>query len=515
MRYGLMSRRLLPLFLSCLLLLGVILGQPLPSQAMAAPDAVASTFIKIDPGVLLTLSTPSNLSAEIATDYRVILRWRDNASSETGFGIERRLAAGGDWANVGSVAAVAGTGSIGAFEDTTHVPGKTYEYRVYAQFSTAYTPVYSNVVTAATTSGVVPAAPANLQISSATSDQVVLSWDAPAVANVTEYVLQYGDFSGDYTTRTIKPSGSSYTLSGLAEQYHFRVRLQARNWYTGISPFSAEKSANTLPNAPGNLACSAQSDGVTVTWADNSKVENWYVVHRKDAATPWQEVGSVGKDVTSYKDAAAVAGTAYTYRVAAVSMLGYTSPWSGEFTITAGAAPATPAPSASATPSPSASASTSPSPSASPGSLPLTAAAIPNAATVLVNGEPVSFEAYNIGGYNYFKLRDLAMAITGTGKQFGVSWSAALKVIDLLPGQAYTPVGGEFSLSGLTATVTASRTGSAITLNGVPVTLGAYNIRNNNYFKLRDIGQTINFGVDYDAVNRIIKIDTTKGYTAP
>ena len=40
--------------------------------------------------------------------------------------------------------------------------------------------------------------------------------------------------------------------------------------------------------------------------------------------------------------------------------------------------------------------------------------------TVTVDGSTVNFLAYNIGGSNYFKLRDIAKAISGTDKQFEV-----------------------------------------------------------------------------------------------
>ena len=40
--------------------------------------------------------------------------------------------------------------------------------------------------------------------------------------------------------------------------------------------------------------------------------------------------------------------------------------------------------------------------------------AVPTASTILLNGVPTAFTAYNIGGNNYFKLRDLAYALNGT-----------------------------------------------------------------------------------------------------
>jgi hypothetical protein len=40
--------------------------------------------------------------------------------------------------------------------------------------------------------------------------------------------------------------------------------------------------------------------------------------------------------------------------------------------------------------------------------------ASPTSSTVLVNGKNVAFDAYNINGNNYFKLRDLAYTLNGT-----------------------------------------------------------------------------------------------------
>ncbi|MGO4119405.1 hypothetical protein ACEQ6C_40435, partial [Rhizobium ruizarguesonis] len=51
---------------------------------------------------------------------------------------------------------------------------------------------------------------------------------------------------------------------------------------------------------------------------------------------------------------------------------------------------------------------------------PETLSAAPTDSKVLVNGKTISFEAYNINGNNYFKLRDFAAAVNGTEKQFEV-----------------------------------------------------------------------------------------------
>lgn len=141
--------------------------------------------------------------------------------------------------------------------------------------------------------------------------------------------------------------------------------------------------------------------------------------------------------------------------------------------------------------------------------------AAPTKATVLVNGKSVAFEAYNINGNNYFKLRDIAMALSGSGKQFGVGWDAEKNAINLISSSVYAPVGGELTVSGATASVTAKRTTSNVYLDGKQINLTAYHIEGYNYIKLRDIASSIDFGVGWDAATSTISIDTAIGYTEP
>jgi hypothetical protein len=139
-------------------------------------------------------------------------------------------------------------------------------------------------------------------------------------------------------------------------------------------------------------------------------------------------------------------------------------------------------------------------------------AAKPTASSVLVNGKSVTFDAYNIGGNNYFKLRDLAYALNGTAKQFEVDWDGAANAISLASGKPYTAVGGEMTGKG-TGDKPASPTNSKIYIDGKEVGLTAYNIAGNNYFKLRDVGQAFNFGVTWDGAKNTIGIDTSKDYS--
>ena len=139
--------------------------------------------------------------------------------------------------------------------------------------------------------------------------------------------------------------------------------------------------------------------------------------------------------------------------------------------------------------------------------------ASPTSSTVLVNGQSVAFDAYNINGNNYFKLRDLAYILNGTEKQFEVGWDEVANAISLTSGQSYTTVGGEMEGKGDGAK-TPIPTNSKILFNGQEVLFNAYNIGGNNYFKLRDVGETFNFSVEWDGSQNTIVIDTDRGYTS-
>ena len=144
---------------------------------------------------------------------------------------------------------------------------------------------------------------------------------------------------------------------------------------------------------------------------------------------------------------------------------------------------------------------------------PQTATAAPTVSKVLVNGAATSFDAYNINGNNYFKLRDIANTVNTSKKQFEVSFDAAKNAINLKSDSAYTKVGGEMAKSdGKAKTATLST--SKIYKDGTELTLTAYNIGGNNYFKLRDVAQAFNIGVTFDSKTNTINIDTNADYVA-
>lgn len=135
--------------------------------------------------------------------------------------------------------------------------------------------------------------------------------------------------------------------------------------------------------------------------------------------------------------------------------------------------------------------------------------AVVSSMKVTVDGKEVAFDAYNINGNNYFKIRDVAFALNGSQKPFEVVWSQEKQAISMYSGKQYTPVGGEMR-SGLPAgsMVKAYVSSPKTYIDDKETTLTAYNIKDNNYVKLRDLGTTFGFGTDWDNDTRILTITT-------
>ena len=137
--------------------------------------------------------------------------------------------------------------------------------------------------------------------------------------------------------------------------------------------------------------------------------------------------------------------------------------------------------------------------------------ALPTGHRILLNGTEREFNAYVINDNNYFKLRDLAAALSGTEKQFEVTWDGQRRAIGLLSGRGYTPVGGERAPKGDARRSALSST-AMVFLDGKYTPLKAYNIDDNNYYMLRDLAAALDFSVVWDEETRTVVIDTSAGY---
>lgn len=141
--------------------------------------------------------------------------------------------------------------------------------------------------------------------------------------------------------------------------------------------------------------------------------------------------------------------------------------------------------------------------------------ATPNDASVAVDGKGIAIGAYNISGYNYFKLRDVAAALNGTGANFEVGYDATAKSIALSSKTAYSATGNELKDTAPTAKKTATVSNQKIILDGVEVSMQAYLIDGYNYFQLRELGKNLGFEVAWDNAAKAINMVTSGTSATP
>lgn len=141
--------------------------------------------------------------------------------------------------------------------------------------------------------------------------------------------------------------------------------------------------------------------------------------------------------------------------------------------------------------------------------------AVPTASKVTVYGEVISFDAFNINDSNYFKLRDIAFMLktVNSEKQFEIRWNNDTRAIDIVTDESYTPAGGELQAKAYQGPQTALISSARLFLDEKSLSLNAYTINGNNYFKLRDIAAVIDFDVDWDGETNTVIIEPDFGYT--
>ena len=131
--------------------------------------------------------------------------------------------------------------------------------------------------------------------------------------------------------------------------------------------------------------------------------------------------------------------------------------------------------------------------------------AVKNTKKVTLDGEEVMVGAYDVEGYNYLKLRDIAAILNGKKCQFSVGYDEPTKLISVELAKAYEKVEGdlaEIKDEKAKAIVSVKK----ILVNGEEKEVKTALINEYNYMQLRDLGSLVGLGVGYDEVNKVIML---------
>ena len=133
--------------------------------------------------------------------------------------------------------------------------------------------------------------------------------------------------------------------------------------------------------------------------------------------------------------------------------------------------------------------------------------AVKNTKKVTLDGEEVKVGAYDVEGFNYLKLRDVAAIINGKKCQFSVGYDESTKLISVELAKAYEKVEGdlaEIKDEKAKAIVSVKK----ILVNGEEKEIKTALINEYNYMQLRDLASLVGLDVKYDAKNKVIMLNS-------
>lgn len=283
---------------------------------------------------------PTQMTATAVAAHQIDLTWKDNASDEEGFLLQRYSADSG-WTNQATLAADTTT-----YSDTSIATETNYCYRVTAFKGTqqtapsplacAKTSQYDGnggPTEPGTPNRVPEGAPTLLTTSLSAANEVVLTWQdncsdeegflirrfvtgaqwtdyATAAADATTFVDQSVVPGTSYCYRVLAFKGTAQTAAtGVA---------CASPLEGGSDPDSGTANAAPPDGMPGSVTVTAlSSDQIQIQWQDNSSNEEGFKITRYTASGGWADLTQTAAGVTQYTDQGLQPSTSYCYRIAA------------------------------------------------------------------------------------------------------------------------------------------------------------------------------------------------------
>jgi hypothetical protein len=167
---------------------------------------------------------PTGLGATAVSSSQISLAWTDNATTESGFKIERCTGANCD-SNPANFTQIATVGAnVTTFGNTGLTASTTYVYRVRA-YNAGGDSNYSNSASAMTSAAPLPAAPTNLTATALATRRIRLNWVDNA-NNETSYEV----WRNSVRIRSgLAANTTSYTDSGLTRGATYQYQVKACN----------------------------------------------------------------------------------------------------------------------------------------------------------------------------------------------------------------------------------------------------------------------------------------------
>jgi titin len=279
-----------------------------PLTLPGAPTSVVGTYG--DASVALTWNAPASNGGASITDYDVQVSSTNGAS----------------WISFAHSASADRSITV-----TGLTNGTSYIFRLAATTSVG-TGSYSAASTAVTPR--VTAAAPTAVTGAAGNTTVALTWVAPSAnggASITDYVIQVSSDAGSswnvFSDATSALASALVTGLTNGTNYTFRVAAVNNVGVGAYSNASASVTPFTIPGAPSNVAGTAGSGSVALSWDapvsdGGALISDYTVQYSSNSGTTWTTFSRAASATTALTVTGLSAGVGYVFRIAAINSAG-------------------------------------------------------------------------------------------------------------------------------------------------------------------------------------------------
>ncbi len=258
-----------------------------------------------------TIVKPISLDVDVVSHYQINLGWSLSAPGTYRTVIERKTGETGTWAEIASL-----EGKL-SYEDIGLSSNIKYFYRVKVYYSSnVYSQTYPNdeIGTGVYTKII---SPSNLTGSAVSSTQINLSWYSNSTDSY--FVIERKTKDGNYyEAGKTAVNATSWSDINLVPNLKYTYRIKAKTAYNE-SDYSEEVGimCTNLEAPTGLTAQAAGSEGIELSWVDNTLNESGFEVWRLVDSTQWELLVIVESNTRSFYDTGVIEGRKYSYMVRA------------------------------------------------------------------------------------------------------------------------------------------------------------------------------------------------------
>jgi len=267
-----------------------------------------------DPARFSRVDANSGFAASVVSPSEIDLTWQHSSTQVTGFQVFRSTTgATGAYSLLASTAAtVTNYADLGLNASTTYC----YEVRSFRTTgrNTTYS-AYSEVACATTKPAPLPLPPPTFtEALPKGSTAVTIVWSS-SVETASGYRVERASSNAGPWEPAATTAGSARSYLDTERQNETLACYHVVALYTGGESEASNVDCTTPPAAPTNLVAAPATDAVSLTWRDNSGVEDKYEVQRAADGVSFIFVAILPPNSTSYRDADVTPTQTYSYRV--------------------------------------------------------------------------------------------------------------------------------------------------------------------------------------------------------